>query len=66
MHIDQLLTKANLAKRLSVSMSTITRWHRQGVLPPAIKLGRRAVRWRESAIDSWLQERSHFDERATR
>ena len=48
---DELLTRKQAAKRMSVSVSTFDGWRRQGVVQPVKGLGERTVRYRASDID---------------
>jgi excisionase family DNA binding protein len=52
-----LLTARTLAELLGVSAETVLRWTRRGELP-AHRLPNGAIRFRESAIDAWLEERA--------
>ena len=51
---DMLLTVKDVAELLSVAPRTVFRWARQRKLPRPVKLSRRAVRWRASAIQAYL------------
>lgn len=55
--ISRLLTARLLADRLNVSPETVLRWTRRGDLP-AIRLPGGAVRYREDAINDWLEQRA--------
>ncbi|MFL5795413.1 MAG: helix-turn-helix transcriptional regulator [Actinomycetota bacterium] len=46
--VDELLTEAELAQLLKVSVGTIRRWRAEGTGPPALRLGR-GVRYRRAA-----------------
>jgi excisionase family DNA binding protein len=52
----ELLNSAQVAEWLNVKESTIRKWTHYGFIPH-IKLGR-CVRFQESEIEKWLQERS--------
>lgn len=52
MNTDRMLTAAEVAGLLGVSIKTVLNWHERGKLP-SYKLGR-AVRFRESEILAWL------------
>ena len=56
--MDTLLTGQELAERLGCSYRTMLRWVKQGVVPPGIRIGRRAMRWRESDISDWIESRT--------
>ncbi len=55
---DQMLTPAEMAALLNVSVPTLARWRVTGGGPPFIKLGvdrRSSVRYRLSAIREYLR-----------
>lgn len=49
-----LLNVYELAAMLGCSDRTIRTWRREGMFPPPIRLGRRAIRWRKSVVQAWL------------
>ncbi len=51
---DRLLRRAQVEERTGLARSTIYRWMRRGEFPEPVRLGRSAVRWRESTITRWL------------
>lgn len=53
---EKLLTKQQLAERLSVTTRSVDRWLLDGVLPAdcKVQIGDRVVRFRQSAIDAWV------------
>ena len=53
---DMLLTVKDVAELLSVAPRTVFRWSRQRKLPRPVKLSPRAVRWRASAIQAFLDK----------
>lgn len=53
----QLLTTAKAAGYLRLSQSTLNKWRCVGGGPRFVKLGR-AVRYRKSDLDAYLDERS--------
>ncbi len=55
---DDMLTKRQLAKALNVSIRTIERWHQRGSGPPAVRLPGGQLRWKWSAVQAWLANRS--------
>jgi len=71
--VTGLLTARAVAETLDVSVETVLRWAASGRLP-SIKLSSRAIRFRDAAIEAWIQERergatgregdSHHDGRA--
>jgi excisionase family DNA binding protein len=52
--VDELLTEADLAKLLKVTVRTVRRWRAEGSGPRALKIGR-GVRYRRADVDAWLQ-----------
>ena len=55
--MDKLLTIKELADRLSVSVATLYEWRRQGEIP-SVKLSRKTLRFKESAINDFISARS--------
>jgi excisionase family DNA binding protein len=55
--IGRLLTAREVAELLGVSAETVLRWHRAGKLP-AIPLPSGAIRFREDALEAWLEQRA--------
>lgn len=51
-----LLSASNVATRVGCTTSTVRRWRRAKLMPPAIVIGG-VVRWEEDAIDRWVAER---------
>lgn len=51
---DLLLTAREYARRASVSEDTVRRWARDGWGPRPVRVGPRAIRYRESEITDWL------------
>jgi excisionase family DNA binding protein len=54
--IEPLLTARQLAGVLGVSPATVLDWFEDGRLP-GFRLSSRAVRFRESEVVAWLEER---------
>ncbi len=54
----KMLRQREVQKRTGLSRSTIWRMERAGQFPKSIKLGNRAVGWRESEIEKWVVSRS--------
>lgn len=46
---DRLLTQREVASRFGVSSETVRRWTRAGFLR-AVRIGRRAIRYREAEV----------------
>ena len=54
---DKILRRHEVEERLGVARATIYVWMEKGLFPRPVKLGPRAVGWRESAVSSWLAQR---------
>ena len=54
---DRVLRRREVEARVGVSRSTLYEWMKQGEFPLPIKLGKRAVAWRESDVTAWLESR---------
>ncbi|ELA7315795.1 helix-turn-helix transcriptional regulator [Vibrio alginolyticus] len=51
----RLFIRANeLSETLGISLSTLWRYRKSGVIPAPIALGPRVVGWRTSDIQNWL------------
>ncbi|WP_186193168.1 helix-turn-helix transcriptional regulator [Burkholderia gladioli] len=55
---QQLLRLADVSTRTHLSKSEIYRRIKLGTFPCNIKIGSRAVAWRESDIDNWIKSLS--------
>lgn len=55
---DAYLTPREAAKYLSVSISYLAALRGEDAGPPWVRLGRRAVRYRRSAVDDFLASRT--------
>jgi len=53
----ELLTAKQLANRLGISMRTLQRWKSAGLLPPAIRLSERTIRWDWPTVVEWLEQK---------
>jgi excisionase family DNA binding protein len=53
---DRLLTTMEAAEHLHVSRRTLSRWLREGIGPPSIKLPSGARRYRKGDLDRWIAE----------
>jgi len=58
-HNEALLSVSQLAEKFNVCETTIHRWHRASLLPPAIRVNRRVYRWRASDIEQFMNDNSH-------
>ena len=54
---DRLLRLSDVRTLTALGRSTIYRLMRDGSFPEPLKIGPRAVRWRESEIEAWLASR---------
>lgn len=52
--IEELLTTDQVAKALNVTVKTVRKWRYEGQLP-AVKVGKRLVRYRMRDILEWLR-----------
>lgn len=59
---EQILRCPHVQRTVGLSRSTIYVMIAEGEFPRPIKLGRRAVGWRESDIAEWLKNRTHDSE----
>ena len=57
-NLEQYLSIREVIAVLRVSRSTLWRWVKQGLFPKPVRLGPKAVRWRESDIAAWNRERA--------
>ena len=51
---EKLLTAQAVAEKLSLSKRAVFRMKSAGLICTSLTVGRGAVRWRESDIDSWI------------
>jgi excisionase family DNA binding protein len=54
----ELLTEAQVARLLTVSLSTMKRLRRAGDGPPFVRISKRGIRYRRADVDAWLSRRS--------
>lgn len=52
-----LITRKQLEERIGLSRSSLYRLMRSGLFPEPVRIGVRAVRWREDEIAAWLRDR---------
>ncbi len=55
---DFILRRPAVQARTGLSRSTLYAMMAEGKFPKPVKLGKRAVGWRESALTNWLDSRS--------
>ena len=51
---DHLLTAAEAAAYVNVSIRTLARWRAAGLGPAIVKLSARTVRYRVADLDAWI------------
>ena len=54
---DKLIRRPEVEARTGLSRSTLYDWMKRGQFPQPVKLGARAVAWRESDVTAWLESR---------
>lgn len=52
-----LLNEREVAKMLGISPATLNRWRCERVGPDFLRVSRRAIRYRRSDLDRWLEAR---------
>lgn len=52
--VDRLMTLAELADMLGVPVNTVYQWRARGEGPPGYRIGRH-VRYRRTAVETWLE-----------
>ena len=55
---DRILRRKEVEQFIGLSRSSIYEAMAQGEFPKPIRIGKRAVGWRQSTIDAWLAERA--------
>ncbi len=53
---ERVLRVPKVAEKLSISVSTVWQYARQGKIPKPIKLSPRVSVWKESDIDAFLEQ----------
>lgn len=54
--VDCFLTLAEVRARVKLGRTTIYRWIADGRFPKQVFLAPQVVRWRQSAIDRWMED----------
>lgn len=54
---ERLLRRKEVEDRVGLARSTIYEMMSKGQFPKPVKLGLRAVRWREDDVDAWIAAR---------
>ncbi len=52
----QILRTKQVLALLGIGRTTLWRWTRQGTFPKPIRMGPRAVGWRASELQNWLDQ----------
>ena len=55
--VSPILRRPDVQAVTGLSRSTIYKWMNEGSFPKPVKLGPRAVGWREADINDWLETR---------
>ena len=55
--VSSILRRPDVEAVTGLSRSTIYKWMDEGSFPKPVKLGPRAVGWREADINDWLETR---------
>jgi len=61
MVIDRLLRLDEVLSYTGLSRSELYRKMQEGTFPGSVKVSKRAVRWRESEVEGWIEERPRTD-----
>lgn len=56
--VSSILRRPDVEAVTGLSRSTIYKWMNEGSFPKPVKLGPRAVGWREADINDWLNKLS--------
>jgi predicted DNA-binding transcriptional regulator AlpA len=51
---DKIYRTQAAAERIGISASTMEKWRSAGIGPPFVRIGRRAIGYKESALDAFL------------
>ncbi|MGE0724344.1 MAG: helix-turn-helix transcriptional regulator [Alphaproteobacteria bacterium] len=57
-HDDKILTAEETAAYLRTTERTLQDWRLDGTGPQFIRIGHRSIRYRKSAVDAWLRDRT--------
>ncbi|TKF31282.1 helix-turn-helix transcriptional regulator [Enterovibrio norvegicus] len=58
--MNRILRVKEISELLGLSKSTIWRMRRDGLFPAPLKIGPRAVGWRESDVTDWIKSRDRL------
>ena len=59
---ERILRRRAVEEMVGIGRSTLYAWVAEGGFPRPLRLGARAVGWRESDIHAWLASRKPTDE----
>jgi prophage regulatory protein len=54
---DRLLRLPQVREKVGLGRSAVYRLISEGLFPPGVRIGERAVAWRESDLDAWIATR---------
>ncbi len=60
---SKIVRPRELARRLTLSEATLSRWEREGLLPAKRRFGPRMVGWFEEDIEAWRAEKTSASRR---
>ena len=60
--VDRILNTSEVSRLTSVPIATLRWWRHQGVGPRSFRLGARKVYYKESDIQTWLDEQYNADQ----
>lgn len=68
MTTDKLITAREAAELLGLREGTLAAWRSRGTKgqPPAVRIGARSVRYRESALRDWITAREKATKRGSK
>jgi prophage regulatory protein len=62
--LERILRRPAVEQKVGIGRSTLYAWVAEGTFPRPVRLGARAVGWRESDIHNWLESRKNTGEDA--
>lgn len=54
---SRVLRVKEVTRQTGICKATLYRWIHDGHFPPPIRLGPRAVGWREHVVEEWIRDR---------
>lgn len=58
----ELLTPCEVARRLAISIRTLYKLARRGIVPPPLRLTPKIARWRASDIQRYLEQITQYEQ----